>query len=142
MSQGEERRHYPRAETSIEVRTRPLAADELPLLAGVGRPDPPVPKVERGPSPGFVRLATLNLSLGGISAEGELELESAASYYGSGAIVVVEFDLPDGAVRAVAQVTRSGASGGRFRLGLRFLLITDSAFMRLQDHVLRRPPRR
>jgi hypothetical protein len=143
MSTGEERRHHPRAEAAIEVRSRLLDPSELPMLATPqGRPDPPIPQLRLIKDGVQVNhLSSVNLSLGGLSAGGELEID-AKQAYAKGSVVVVEFDLADGqsAVRAVAQVTWSESGDGLVRMGLMFLVITDSAFMRIQDYVFRHSP--
>jgi len=140
MSNGEERRYHPRAATSIEVRSRLLEPSELPMLASsLGRPDPPIPQLHMvNANARLTHLASVNLSAGGLSASGDLEIASEKAY-AKGADVVVEFDLKDGEepVRAVAQVMWSEQAGGKIRMGLMFLLITDAAFLRIQDHVHR-----
>jgi len=82
------------------------------------------------------QLATVNLSLGGLSAGGDLEIDSEKGY-AKGSDVVVEFELNDGQppVRAVAQVMWDNVGDGRHQMGLMFLLIADSAYMRIQDFV-------
>jgi hypothetical protein len=140
MAGEDDRRFHPRANTAIEVRSRLLDPSELPLLASsLGRPDPPIPQLHLVKSGTHVtHLASVNLSLGGLSAGGDLEID-AEQAYAKGADVVVEFDLKDGQplVRAVAQVVWTQMESGRVQMGLMFLLITDSAFMRIQDYIQR-----
>jgi PilZ domain len=140
MSPADDRRNHPRANASIEVWSRLLQSSELPMLASsLGRPDPPIPQLHLVKNGGRVtHLATVNLSAGGLSAGGDLEID-AEKGYAKGADVVVEFDLKDGEapVRAVAQVMWTEVDGPTVRMGLMFLLITDSAFMRIQNFVLR-----
>lgn len=138
MTDGEDRRYHPRATTTIEVWSRLLEPSELPMLASsLGRPDPPIPQLHmvKGGTR-ITHLASVNLSAGGLSASGDLEIDSDKAY-AKGADVVVEFDLKDGQgpVRAVAQVMWTEKAGSKVRMGLMFLLITDSSFMRIQDHV-------
>ena len=139
-SEEEDRRNHPRANAAIEVRSRLLDPSELPLLASsLGRPDPSVPQlhlVKAGTR--VTHLASVNLSLGGLSASGDLEID-ADKAYAKGADIVVEFDLKDDQpmVRAVAQVMWSDQKGSKVQMGLMFLLITDSAYMRIQDYVQR-----
>lgn len=140
MSNGEDRRYHPRASMTIEVRSRLLEPSELPLLASsLGRPDPPIPQLHMvNTSARLTHLASVNLSAGGLSASGDLEIDSDKAY-AKGADVVVEFDLKDGEgpLRAVAQVMWSEQADRKVHMGLMFLLITDAAFMRIQEHVHR-----
>lgn len=138
MPTEDERRLHPRVDATLHVRSRLITAQELPLLASsLGRPDPPIPALNVTKAGSRVtQVSSVNLSLGGLSAAGDLEIE-AAHPYAKGADVVVEIDLPDGQppVRAVAQVMWSGAESGKQRMGLMFLLISDSAYMRIQDYL-------
>jgi hypothetical protein len=110
----------------------------LPLLASsLGRPDPPIPALNLVKNGIHVtHLSAANLSLGGISAAGDLEID-AEKAYAKGTDLVVEFDLGDGEtpVRAVAQVMWTRPQGDLTAMGLMFLLISDAAFMRIQDYV-------
>jgi hypothetical protein len=143
MSNGEERRLHPRVAGSLPVRSRLLDPHELPLIASsLGRPDPPIPSlnlVKIGAK--VAQVTSVNLSLGGLSASGDLEI-SGERAYAKGADVVVELDLPDGQppVRAVAQVVWSRNVEGVYQMGLMFLLIADADFMRIQDYLSRRLP--
>jgi hypothetical protein len=138
MTQQDDRRTHPRVDAHLVVRSRQLDPSELPILASsLGRPDPPIPAlnvVKNGAR--ITQMATVNLSLGGLSAGGDLEIDSEKGY-AKGSDVVVEFELNDGQppVRAVAQVMWDTNADGRHFMGLMFLLISDSAFMRIQDFV-------
>lgn len=138
MSEQDDRRTHPRVDAHLVVRSRLLDPSELPILASsLGRPDPPIPQLNMVRSGARVtQLAAVNLSLGGLSTGGDLEIDSEKGYP-KGADVVVEFELNDGEapVRAVAQVMWNTSSDGRHLMGLMFLLISDSAFMRIQDFV-------
>jgi hypothetical protein len=134
----DERRLHPRLHTKLSVRSRLLDPHELPLLASsLGRPDPPIPALNLIKAGSRVlQVNTINLSLGGLSASGDLEIDSDREF-AKGADLVVEIDLPDGQppVRAVAQVMWDRRQDERHNLGLMFLLIADSAFMRMQDYL-------
>ena len=136
----DDRRTHPRVNAALVVRSRPLDHSELPLLASsLGRPDPPIPALNMVKNGAQVtHLSTANLSLGGISAAGDLEINSERPM-AKGTDLVVEFDLNDGEppVRAVAQVMWTKPQGDLTAIGLMFLLISDAAFMRIQDFVAR-----
>ena len=138
MTNDENRRLHPRVNAALVVRSRPLDASELPLLASsLGRPDPPIPALNLVKSGVQVtHLSAANLSLGGISAAGDLEID-AEKAYAKGTDLVVEFDLGDGEapVRAVAQVMWTRPQGDLTAMGLMFLLISDASFMRIQDYI-------
>lgn len=138
MTDGEERRLHPRVDGSLHVRSRQLDPHELPLIASsLGRPDPPIPALNLVKAGARVtQVTSINLSLGGLSAAGDLEI-SGDRAYAKGADLVVEIDLPDGQppVRAVAQVMWNKDADGGHQMGLMFLLISDSAFMRIQDYI-------
>lgn len=138
MPEDDERRLRPRVDANLVVRSRLIDPQELPLLASsLGRPDPPIPAlnvVKAGTR--VIQVNAVNLSLGGLSAAGDLEIASEREYT-KGADLVVEIDLPDGQdpVRAVAQVMWNVTGGGEHRMGLMFLLISDAGFMRIQDYL-------
>lgn len=138
MPTDDERRLHPRVDSTLSVRSRLIDPHELPLLASaLGRPDPPIPAlnlVRAGTR--IVQVSSINLSQGGLSAEGDLEIDSERLYT-KGADLVVEIDLPDGEgpIRAVAQVMWNREENGRHHMGLMFLLITDASYMRIQDHL-------
>lgn len=138
MPTDDERRLRPRVPANLVVRSRLIDPQELPLLASaLGRPDPPIPAlnvVKAGAK--VIQVSTVNLSLGGLSAAGDLEIASEREYT-KGADLVVEIDLPDEQppVRAVAQVMWNSTAEGEHRMGLMFLLIADAAFMRIQDYL-------
>jgi hypothetical protein len=138
MPDNNDKRLHPRVNAALVVRSRQLDPSELPLLASsLGRPDPPIPSlnlVKNGVQ--VTHLSAANLSLGGLSAAGDLEID-AEKAYAKGTDLVVEFDLGDGEppVRAVAQVMWTQGQGDLTAMGLMFLLISDSAFMRIQDYV-------
>lgn len=138
MPEDDERRLRPRVDANLVVRSRLIDPQELPLLASsLGRPDPTIPAlnvVKSGTR--VIQVNTVNLSLGGLSAAGDLEIASEREYT-KGADLVVEIDLPDGQdpVRAVAQVMWNSTAGGEHRMGLMFLLISDAGFMRIQDYL-------
>jgi hypothetical protein len=137
MTEIDNRRH-PRVDAHLVVRSRQLDPSELPILASsLGRPDPPIPQLNVVRSGARItQLTSVNLSLGGLSTGGDLEIDSERTY-AKGSDVVVEFELNDGQppVRAVAQVMWNTNAEGRHLMGLMFLLISDSAFMRIQDFV-------
>jgi hypothetical protein len=85
-----------------------------------------------------IQVSSINLSLGGLSAAGDLEI-SGDRAFAKGADLVVEIDLPDGQppVKAVAQVMWNKDNAGKHEMGLMFLLVADSAYLRIQDHVSR-----
>lgn len=138
MPDDKDRRLHPRVNAALVVRSRLLDPSELPMLASsLGRPDPPIPALTMVRSGTQVtHLSTANLSLGGISAAGDLEIDADRAY-AKGTDLVVEFDLDDGqpSVRAVAQVMWTSPQGDLTAMGLMFLLIADSAYMRIQDYL-------
>lgn len=140
MPENDERRLHPRVDSRLQVRSRQLDPHELPLIASsLGRPDPPIPAlnlVKAGSK--ITQVTSINLSLGGLSAAGDLEI-SGDRAYAKGADLVVEVDLADGQppIRAVAQVMWNKDESGQHQMGLMFLLIADSAYLRIQDHVNR-----
>lgn len=135
---NDDRRLHPRVFEKLTIRSRMIDPHELPLLASsLGRPDPPIPAlnlVKYGTK--ISQVSSINLSLGGLSASGDLEIDSDRAYT-KGADLVVEIELPDGEapVRAVAQVMWVNQEGNRHHLGLMFLLIADSAYRRIQDYL-------
>ena len=138
MTEDLEKRLHPRVDAALVIKSRVLDPSELPILASsLGRPDPPIPQLNVIRNNGkLINLASVNLSLGGLSASGDLELDSKNAWP-KGADMVVEFDLKDEQppVRAVAQVMWSRQADGQHHVGLMFLLIADSAFMRIQDFI-------
>lgn len=136
---GAERRVHPRLDVKLQVRSRLLTPSELPQLAqGLGMAEPPIPQLHLVKTGSRVsQLASVNLSAGGLSAEGDLEMEGGQAF-SKGTDLVVEFDLPDGGgpVRAVAQVMWMRPSPeGKPQAGLMFLLIAESSLARIQDFV-------
>jgi hypothetical protein len=135
---NDERRLHQRVSTQLSVRSRLIDPHELPMLASsLGRPDPPIPALNLIKAGSKVsQVNSINLSLGGLSASGDLEINSERAYT-KGADLVVEIDLPDEQppVRAVAQVMWTREEGGHHHMGLMFLLIADSAYLRIQDHL-------
>lgn len=135
---NDERRLHPRIFDKLTIRSRLIDPHELPLLASsLGRPDPPIPAlnlVKYGTK--ISQVSSINLSLGGLSVSGDLEMDSAKPY-AKGSDLVVEIELPDGEppVRAVAQVMWVVQEEERYNVGLMFLLIADTAYMRIQDHL-------
>ena len=125
-------------DVTLKVRSRLLSPAELPQLAqGLGMADPPIPQLHLVKTGSRVaQMASVNLSAGGLSAEGDLELEGEQAY-SKGTDLVVEFDLPDGQppVRAVAQVMWTKPAGGRTGAGLMFLLIGEASLDRIQNFV-------
>jgi hypothetical protein len=138
MTEEQDRRLHPRVDSALHVRSRQLDPHELPLIASsLGRPDPPIPALNLVKSGSKItQVTSINLSLGGLSAGGDLQI-SGDRAYARGADVVVEIDLPDDQppVRAVAQVMWNKDEAGMHQMGLMFLLISDSAFMRIQDYL-------
>lgn len=140
MPTEDERRLHPRVDSTLTVRSRLIDPHELPILASsLGRIDPPIPAlnlVRAGTR--ITQVSSINLSLGGLSAAGDLEI-SGDRAYSKGADLVVEVDLEDGQppIRAVAQVMWNKDAPGEHQMGLMFLLIADSAYLRIQDHLNR-----
>lgn len=129
-----DRREHVRVAMQLQVRCRQLQSLELAQVAGsLGKSDPPIPALSLGNS-GISRMSSVNVSKGGLSAEGDLQLDGEQSF-AKGTDLVVEFDLPDGKgpVRAVAQVMWAvGGGEGKKMAGLMFLLISDHNTQRLQ----------
>ena len=140
MPENDDRRLHPRVDSRLHVRSRQLDPHELPLIASsLGRIDTPIPALNLIKAGSKVtQVTTINLSLGGLSAAGDLEI-SGDRAYSKGADLVVEVDLGDDQppIRAVAQVMWNKDGDGRHEMGLMFLLIADSAYLRIQDHVNR-----
>lgn len=135
---GAERRKFPRLDVALKVRSRLLSPAELPQLAqGLGLANPPIPALNMVKTGSRVsQMASVNLSAGGLSAEGDLQLEGEQAY-SKGTDLVVEFDLPGDPlpVRAVAQVMWTKPSGGRTAAGLMFLLIGEESLKRIEAFV-------
>jgi hypothetical protein len=143
MSDPSDRRVHARVDAHLVVRSRVLDLSELPQLASaLGKTNPDIPALNVVRSGTRVsQFTTVNLSLGGLSAGGDLTLDTEAPYQ-QGADVVVEFDLVDSLppVRAVAQVMWVRPDGERHQVGLMFLLIGEEALERIQAFVRKNLP--
>lgn len=137
-AQWGEKRRFARAAASLQIRSRLLDPSELPQLAsGLGQAEPSIPQMHLVNSgTRIAQLASVNISGGGLSAEGDLNLLGGKPF-SKGTDLVVEFDLPDGKppVRAVAQVMWTRLEGERPQTGLMFLLIGESELQRIQAFV-------
>lgn len=141
MPTDDERRLHPRVDAPLTVRTRLITPQELPLLASaLGQADPPIPDLNlvRAGSK-ITQVTSINLSLGGLSASGDLEISGDRAYT-RGADVVVELELPDGEppMRAVAQVMWNRDEGGKHQMGLMFLLVAEAAYQRMQAYLAKK----
>src|SRR5580700_6508892 len=90
---GSERRQHPRVLAFLQVRYRPLSHNEVDsLLKGLGDENPTLPalgmKKEAG---GSLRMVSTNLSAGGLSAQGDLQI-LCQDNVGKGTDLVVEMD--------------------------------------------------
>ena len=134
-----ERRKHPRVVAHLAVRSRPLDKAELgSLLNGLGDSDPKLPSLglKKGHG-GTMSMATSSLSVGGLSASGDLQVvgENAVT---KGADVMVEIDMDDGLepLRAIAQVMWSAPSGGGKHLaGMMFVVISEANLERIRKQV-------
>ncbi len=137
---GSERRKHPRVVAQFDVRLRQLEPTELArALGSIGDLDPELPAINlvRGRS-GNWKMATTNLSAGGLSATGDLQVEGDAPL-SKGADLLVEMDLKDGQepLRAVGQVMWSAPAGAkRWLAGLMFVIISEGNLDRIRLFVI------
>ena len=133
-----ERRRHPRVIAHLAVRSRPLEAGELgSLLNGLGEADPKIPVLGMKTSHGGMQMATTNLSVGGLSATGDLQVvgENAVP---KGSDILVEMDMNDGQepLRAIAQVMWSAPTqGGKHLAGMMFAVISEANLERIRKYV-------
>ena len=141
MTQSEaDRRRHPRVIAHLAVRSRPLAPGEVgSLLNGLGDTDPEIPVLgmKKGAG-GALTMATTNLSVGGLSATGDLQV-IGDTMVPKGSDIMVELELNDGQepLRAVAQVMWTTPSGqkDKYLAGMMFVVISEQDLERIRVQV-------
>lgn len=134
-----ERRKHPRVVAHMAIRTRPLEPGEVgALLNGLGNEDPTLPALGMKQSrSGVLSMASTNLSVGGLSATGDLQV-LGETRLSKGQDMMVEMDMNDKLepVRAIAQVMWSTPSkDGKYLAGLMFVVISESNLERIRKYV-------
>lgn len=140
-SADSERRQHPRVLAFLQVRYRPLSHNEVDtLLKGLGDENPVLPALGMKKTPaGTLSMVSTNLSAGGISAAGDLQI-LGQDQISKGSDIVVEMDLGDheDPVRAIAQVMWTAPqSDGKHLAGMMFMVISDSNLNRIHTYVER-----
>jgi hypothetical protein len=138
-SEEAERRQHTRVVAHLAVRSRPLAPSELSLLVtGLGHSNPQLPALGLKQSDsGTLSMASTNLSVGGISASGDLQILGEKPL-AKGADLLVEMDLGDISepVRSIAQVMWSSQTHeGRHLAGMMFLVISEESLERIRIYI-------
>lgn len=140
MTQSEaDRRRHPRVIAHLAVRSRPLAAGEVgSLLNGLGDTNPDIPVLGMKKSAGgALSMATTNLSVGGLSATGDLQV-IGDTMVPKGSDIMVEMELNDGKepVRAIAQVMWAAPTGdSKYLAGMMFVVISEDSLERIRKYV-------
>ena len=134
-----DRRRFPRVVAHLAVRSRALEPGEIgSLLNGLGDVDPVLPAIGMKKSKGGAMvMATTNLSVGGLSATGDLQV-LGDNALGKGSDIMVEMDMADGLepVRAIAQVMWSAPNGsGKYLAGMMFVVISEGNLDRIRRYV-------
>lgn len=142
MSSAEsDRRKHPRVIAHLAIRSRPLESGEVgSLLNGLGNEEPVIPVLgmKQGKG-GALTMATTNLSVGGLSATGDLQV-IGDTQLAKGSDIMVEMDMDDQQepMRAIAQVMWSVPSGdGKFLAGMMFVVISENNLERIRKYVSR-----
>ena len=135
---GDERRRHTRVTAKMTVRSRPLDGGELGMLLGsLGDTDPKLPALGLKKSKQGWVMASTNLSTGGLSATGDLQVIGDTEL-AKGGDLMIEVDMNDGEepLRAIAQVMWSApAEGGKFLAGMMFVIISESNLERIRRQV-------
>jgi hypothetical protein len=134
-----ERRRYPRVVAHLAVRSRPLEPGEVgSLLSGLGDTDPKLPALGMTKNrTGSWVMASTNLSVGGLSATGDLQVLGEAPLP-KGSDLMVEMDMNDGQepVRAIAQVMWAApTSDQKYLAGMMFVVISEGNLERIRSYV-------
>lgn len=135
----QERRRHPRVIAHLPVRTRSVEPGEMGgLLDSIGETDPNLPAMGMKKSrAGAWTMATTNLSVGGISTTGDLQVIGDKPLE-KGHDLMVEMDLQDGfePLRAVAQIMWVAKnSQDRWLAGLMFVIISEPNLDRIRKYV-------
>jgi hypothetical protein len=139
----DDRRRLPRAMTQLRVYSRRLLAHELgEMLPTLGSSNPRIPELavvdtDSSPGPGQLRMVSTNISTGGISATGDLDL-TGPDVLEVGGDFVVEIDFPDGQgrLRAIARVMWCSERDDGGRAGLMFVAISEESILRIKNYML------
>jgi hypothetical protein len=140
MAESEaDRRKHPRVIAHLAVRSRPLEAGEVgSLLNGLGDVDPKIPVLGmKSGKGGALTMAATNLSVGGLSATGDLQVVGDQQL-AKGMDVMVEMDMNDlkEPLRAIAQVMWSVPStDGKYLAGMMFVVISEDNLERIRKYV-------
>jgi hypothetical protein len=138
-SSPSERRRHARVIANLAVRSRPLEPGEVgSLLNGLGDTDPEIPVLGMKKSnAGAWTMASTNLSVGGLSATGDLQVLGDKPI-AKGADLMVEMDMNDGIepVRAIAQVMWVTNPGdGKYLAGMMLVVISENNLERIRKYV-------
>lgn len=136
---GAERRRHARVVANFTVRSRPLEAGEVgSLLNGLGDINPQIPALGMKKSnSGAWTMATTNLSVGGLSATGDLQVLGDKPL-SKGSDLMVEMDMGDGqeAIRAIAQVMwTTNLENGKYLAGMMLVVISEENLERIRIYV-------
>jgi hypothetical protein len=134
-----ERRKHPRVVAHLAVRSRPLESGEVgSLLNGLGDEDPKIPSLGmKSGKGGALTMAATNLSVGGLSATGDLQVVGD-NLLSKGMDIMVEMDMNDQKepLRAIAQVMWSVPSAdGKYLAGMMFVVISEGNLERIRKYV-------
>lgn len=138
-SNAADRRNHPRVIAHLAVRSRPLEHGEVgALVNGLGVEDPQLPTLGmKKSSSGAWTMASTNLSVGGLSATGDLQVIGDKPL-AKGMDIMVELDMNDSQepVRAIAQVMwGSKTSDGKYLAGMMFVVISENNLERIRKYV-------
>lgn len=138
ISESDRRRHT-RVIANFQVRSRPLGHGEVgALLEGLGEENPVIPAVGMKKSnAGTWTMVSTNLSMGGLSATGDLQVVGDKPLE-KGSDLMVEMEMNDGkeALRAIAQVMWTTPTGeGKYLAGMMFVVISEANLERIHHYV-------
>jgi hypothetical protein len=112
------------------------------MLPTLGSPNPRIPELvavdpDAVSDSGTLKLVSTNISIGGISATGDLDL-SGPSTLAIGGDFVVEIDFPDGKgrLRAIARVMWCSEREEGCHAGLMFVAISEESILRIRNYML------